>query len=252
MLPAPFDWIVPIAAAPFVGSFLGVLADRLPAGEEAVLGRSHCRACGKVLSPLELLPVASWAMQSGKCRQCGSEIGWWLPGIEIAALAIAIWAAQVMDGPALWVSVALGWTLLALAVMDVRALFLSDWLTMPLVAAGAVVTLWLNPDRIPNHFAGMIAGAGVIVLLAWVYRSLRDREGIGMGDAKLLAAAGAWTGADGLGSVMLIGVAVTFFIILLQRAGGATIEGETPVPFGAGAAVGLWLVWLYGPLTIGA
>ena len=246
----PYDWIIPVVAAPFVGSFLGVLAVRLPEGEDVVAGRSRCRSCGTALTPIELMPVVSWLAQAGKCRTCAAPIGWHYPVIELAALGIAVWAAVTMQGALLWISVALGWTLLALAAMDLRALVLSDYLTLPLIAAGLVVVAWLDLAQVPNHLAAAAVGGLLIVAVAWAYRRIRGRDGLGMGDAKLMAAAGAWVGLEGLGAVMLYGVAATLILVLVKGASGDTVAAETAVPLGAGLAAGLWLVWLYGPILL--
>jgi leader peptidase (prepilin peptidase)/N-methyltransferase len=250
MLSSPYDWIIPVAASPFIGSFLSVLAIRMPEGEDVIAGRSRCRACGSALKPVELVPVVSWLAQGGKCRTCAAPIGWHYPAIELAALAVAIWAAFTMQGAPLWITVALGWTLLALAAMDLRALVLSDFLTLPLAAAGLVVIAWLDVDAIPNHLAAAALGAALIAAVAWAYRRARGREGIGMGDAKLMAAAGAWVGLEGLGTVMLYGVAATLILVLVKSGTSGRIAAETAVPLGAGLAAGLWLVWLYGPLLL--
>ena len=250
MLPPPYDWIVPVTAAPFVGSFLAVLAVRLPLGEDVVVDRSHCRSCNRTLGAMELLPVVSWLALRGKCRTCGAAIDWVHPAVELAGLGVAVWAALTMEGAALWVTVALGWTLLALIAMDLRALVLSDWLTLPLIPAGLVATAWLDLDAVPNHVAAAALGAALIVAVAWGYKRLRGSDGIGMGDAKLMAAAGAWVGLEGLGGVMLYGVAFSLVLVLARRAFGADIGAQTAVPLGAGLALGLWLVWLYGPLLL--
>lgn len=251
MLSPPYDWIIPVVAAPFVGSFLGVLAVRLPVGEDVVVGRSRCPSCGSALKPIELVPVVSWLVQRGKCRTCAAPIDWFYPAIELAALAVAIWAALTMQGVLLWVTVAFGWTLLTLAAMDLRTMMLSDVLTLPLIAAGLAVVAWLDVEAVPNHMIAAVLGALLIVAVAWVYRRARGREGIGMGDAKLMAAAGAWVGLEGLGTVLLYGVAATLILVLVKSAAGARMAAETAVPLGAGLALGLWLVWLYGPLMLG-
>jgi leader peptidase (prepilin peptidase)/N-methyltransferase len=245
-----YGWVIPIVAAPFVGSFLSVLAVRLPEGEDVVVSRSRCRSCGTALTPLELMPVLSWLAQGGKCRTCAAPIGWHYPVIELAALGIAVWAAFTMQGALLWISVALGWTLLALAAMDLRALVLSDYLTLPLIPTGLAVIAWLDIERVPNHLAAAALGGLLIVAVAWAYRRLRGRDGLGMGDAKLMAAAGAWVGLEGLGAVMLYGVAVTLILVLVKSASGDKVAAETAVPLGAGLAAGLWLVWLYGPILL--
>lgn len=246
------DWLVPIVIAPFIGSFLSVLVVRLPRGEDVVASRSRCRSCGKTLSPLELVPIVSWVVQAGRCTTCGVKIGLLYPALEVGAAVIVLWAASVgTSGWILWVTCGLGWVLLALAAMDLRDFILADVLTLPLVAAGLVVAWFGNGDEVFWHVLGAAAGFALMVGVAKAYKRLRGREGLGFGDAKLMAAAGAWTGLIGLGSVLLYGSLLALALVAVQRQAGRDIGGETPIPFGAGLAAGLWLTWLYGPLLLG-
>lgn len=250
MPPAPYDWLIPIVVAPFVGSFLGVLAVRLPVGEDVVAARSRCRHCGHALRAWELVPVVSWLALAGRCSACRARVGWFYPAMEVGALLIAAWAAPVMDGALLWVTVALGWTLVALAAMDVRSLILADVLTLPLTAAGLVVIAVVNPSQLWWHAAGAAAGFAIMVAVAFAYHKLRGREGLGFGDAKLMAAAGAWTGVEGLGAVLLYAAVAGLAFATLMRMRGAGVDAASEIPLGAGIALGLWLVWLYGPLVL--
>lgn len=252
MLDAPYDWLIPLIAAPFIGSFLSVLVVRLPKGEDVVASRSRCRACAKTLSPVELIPIISWAVQGGKCRSCGARVDWLYPALEVGALFIVVWAMSAgMGGWMLAATCALGWALLALAAMDLRDFALADALTLPLIAMGlAVIGAW-NPDALVWHLAGAVAGFALMVGVAQIYRALRGRDGLGFGDAKLMAGAGAWTGLLGLGTVLLYGSLLSLALVALLRGAGQPFEAETPIPFGAGLAAGIWLTWLYGPLLLG-
>lgn len=251
MLSSPFDWLVPVIAAPFIGSFLSVLVVRLPTGEDVVSSRSRCRSCGATLSARELLPLVSWLVQRGKCRACGADIEPLYPAMEIGALVFALWAAFVVDGPLVLVTAAFGWALLALAAMDLRDFILSDALTLPLIVAGLVVAWWIDPAALAWHVVGAALGFALMVGAAWGYRVLRGREGLGFGDAKLMAAAGAWTGLEGVGTVLLYGAVLGLILVAVLRLSGRAVAAETPIPFGAGLAAGLWLTWLYGPLLLG-
>ena len=247
------DWLIPLIIAPFVGSFLSVLVVRLPKGEDVVLSRSHCPSCNKPLSPAELVPLASWLVQRGKCRACGAKIGLLYPWLELAAIVVAAWALAATSGrDVLWLSVVLGWTLLALAVMDLRDFILADALTLPLIPAGLAAAWWINPDALIWHVAGAAFGFALMVAAGWAYEQLRGREGLGFGDAKLMTAAGAWVGLDGVATVLLEGAVLSLAVVVLLRAAGREFDATTPIPFGAGIAAGFWLTWLYGPLLLGA
>jgi leader peptidase (prepilin peptidase)/N-methyltransferase len=121
--PDAFARLALLMAAPFVGSFLGVLALRLPEGRSVVAGRSACRACGKVLGPLELVPLVSWLVQRGRCRTCGTRLSVFYPAIELAALAVAAAAALATSGAAFFLACLIGWIALVPVAMGAVRLF---------------------------------------------------------------------------------------------------------------------------------
>ncbi len=245
----PSAWIWPLLLAPFIGSFIGVIVLRLPTPWSVVVGRSACPHCGQRLGVHDLIPLASWLAARGHCRHCGASLGLFYPGIELAALAVAIWAAIACDGMMVWVSCLLGWTLLALAACDGRWFVLPDSLSLPLLAAGLGLGWWLDPATLVPHAIGAAAGFLFVVLVRAVYWQLRGREGIGLGDAKLLAAAGAWLGWAPLPSVLLIGALSAITGVLVLRLFGGSVAATDRVPFGAFLCLGLWIVWLYGALA---
>ncbi len=244
------DWILAALMAPFVGSFLGLVVARLPAGGRVVLARSACPACDHRLGLADLVPILSWLISRGRCRYCGAGLSTFYPGVELAALLVAVWAASVVSGWVLWASCGLGWTLLTLALIDWRHHLLPDQLTLPLAAAGLVVAYAVRPEGLVDHMAGAAAGFAGFVLVAWLYRRLRAREGLGLGDAKLLAAAGAWVSWVGLPGVVLTAALAALAVALAGTLAGRGLRADTRLPFGPYLALGTWLVWLYGPLTI--
>ena len=248
---APYDWLYPLVAAPFVGSFLSVLVVRLPEREDIVVSRSRCRSCGKALSPLELVPIVSWVVQGGRCRSCGAKVSFLYPGLELAAMGVVLWAMTVVRGELLWMTSVLGWALLALLVMDWRRFILADALTLPLIPAGLAVAWRIDPDSVVWHVAGAAAGLAFMVGVAWTYRAIRGRDGLGFGDAKLMAGAGAWVGLEGLTTVLLYGPLLSLALVAGGQLAGRRVTRETPIPFGVGLAAGFWLTWLYGPLLVG-
>jgi leader peptidase (prepilin peptidase) / N-methyltransferase len=244
------EWLWPVLVAPFIGSFLGVLVTRLPAGRPVVSGRSACDHCGHVLGPADLIPIASWLALRGRCRYCSAKITLFPLFIEVGALLVAVWAASVSDGLALWASCVLGWVLLTLAAIDFRDGILPDVLTLPLIGIGLAATYFLAPWQmlVIDSAVGAAAGFVLFVLIRWLYSRLRGREGLGLGDAKLLAAAGAWVTWNGLPSVVLIGAATGLVLALIMRLRGVELTLNQQVPFGPALCLGTWLVWLYGPI----
>lgn len=242
--------VLALLVAPFVGSFLGVLVERLPEARPIARARSRCDHCGATLGARDLVPLLSWLVRRGRCG-CGKvRLSAFYPGIELAALAVALSATLVLSGWLLWASLALGWTLLALAAIDLRHYLLPDALTLPLIAAGLAVAWLIEPARLWAQALGAAAGFIGFAALAWLYRRLREREGLGRGDAKLLAAGGAWLGWQALPSVVALAAVVALAVALAGALLGAKLGATTKIAFGPYLALAIWLVWLYGPLVL--
>ncbi|WP_340116991.1 A24 family peptidase [Pelagibius sp. 7325] len=247
---ASFHHIAALVVAPFIGSFLSVLVVRLPAAAPVALSRSRCPSCHHVLRALDLLPLASRLLLGGRCRHCRGAISLLYPALELAALAVALAAVAMTDGSALWMSCLLGWTLLALAAIDLRDYLLPDVLTLPLLLAGLAATAVLDAGALQDHLIGAVLGFSSFYGVSRLYRLLRACEGLGLGDAKLLAAAGAWLGWTALPSVLLIAAAAALAVAAAARIMGRPMQSTTPLPFGSFLAFSIWWVWLYGALVI--
>ncbi len=240
-----------ILISPFIGSFLGVVILRLPLGERLVTGRSKCPECSHILAFWYMIPLISYVLWRGKCAYCAKRIPAFYPLMEIAALLAVLWAALVTTGMVFVISCLLGWALLTLAVIDWRNFILPDAITLPLIVGGLGMIALLNPDRLVLHLVGMVVAAVILGGLSYLYGLIRQREGLGQGDVKLFAAAGAWVGIDGLGTILIIST----LLALLATFSLGVIEKKSPdrfqkIPFGSYLSVGLWLTWLYGPLSL--
>jgi leader peptidase (prepilin peptidase)/N-methyltransferase len=237
--------LLALLAAPFIGSFLGVLVVRLPASRTVVWGRSACEACHRRLAARDMIPIVSFLALRGRCRSCGTPIGRLHLWIELAALAVAASAAIRAPGPgALWADCVLGWGLLALAWIDARTQLLPDALTLPLLLAGLAATYWLDPAALGNHALAALLGYGAFALIALVYRLLRGRDGLGGGDAKLLAVAGAWLGVAPLPWVVLVAALLGLAGAAVLAARGQVMRATTALPFGPFLALAIWIMRL--------
>jgi leader peptidase (prepilin peptidase)/N-methyltransferase len=240
-----FTRVAAILVAPFIGSFLGVLIQRLPQGRPVAAGRSACDHCGHRLGARDLVPFLSYLLSRGRCRYCGEAIGWFPVAVEAAAVAVAGWAAVAADGPDIWLACLLGWTLLTAAWIDLRTMILPDVLTLPLLLAGLAVTAALSPGLVADHALAAALGYLLLFGTARAYRRLRGRDGLGLGDAKLLAALGAWLGLSSLPIILVLasctGLAAAGAGMLL----GKRVTAATAIPFGPFLAAAGWLAWLY-------
>ncbi len=239
------DWVVPLAASPFIGSLLGVLIRRLPEGRPVILARSACDSCAKRLGPAELVPLISFVVQRGRCRGCGAAIARMHVAVELAAVLVAIVVTLTTEGAEdIWAGCALGWTLLALAWIDMDSLLLPDALTLPLIVIGLTVAWLLEPWLLTNRAIGAIAGYAAFRAVEVGYRRLRGRDGLGQGDAKVLAAGGAWLGWAALPWVVVLAALCGLAAAGVMALVGRTIGRETVLPFGPPLAIAIWLLWL--------
>jgi leader peptidase (prepilin peptidase) / N-methyltransferase len=236
-------WVV-VLVAPIVGSFLGVVIRRLPEARPIAWERSRCEGCGAALGIRDLVPLLSWLALRGRCRSCHASIGWFYPGVELASLAIAVAALSVDSGTQIWLDCILGWWLLALGWIDARHWLLPDLLTLPLVIVGLAAALAFEPGGLTDRAFGAAVGYLALRFLADLYRKLRGRDGLGEGDAKLLAAAGAWVGASGLPQVILIAALAGLVAAAGLRLAGIRLTAASALPFGPFLAFATWLVWL--------
>lgn len=219
---------------------------RLPEARPIAWGRSRCEACGAALAPRDLVPLASWLMQRGRCRHCGAGLDRFYPAVELAALAIAIVAVLRARGGLAWLDAGLGWWLLALGWIDLRRWLLPDALTLPLIGLGLFAAWWLAPGRLLDRMLGAALGYLLLWAVAVLYRRLRGRDGLGLGDAKLFAGAGAWVGAEGLPAVLAGGALAALAAAGVLRLGGTRLDRFTALPFGPFLCAATWAVWLCG------
>jgi leader peptidase (prepilin peptidase)/N-methyltransferase len=203
-----------------------------------------------VLGPLDLVPIASWALARGRCRYCAAKVSARYPLIEVACAAWAVlaWArvglVAELAPVLLW-----GWLLVALTVIDLDFKLLPDALTLPGTLL-AVVAALLGPG--PQHaLLGMLAGAGYLWLFAWIWATFLKREGLGGGDIKLAAMFGALLGP--LGAFLTITLAA--FVgalagaLLMARGRGGM---RTELPFGTCLAPAAMAVFLWGDVAVQA
>lgn len=183
-----------------------------------------------------------------------AAMGLYLPialgfGAGYSVLAVlALWRSP-MSPTVILPTLLLGAILVALSTIDVRHFRLPDALTLPLALAGLACTVMLNWEDIYWRLAATCAGFGLLAAIGWCYHKLRKRHGLGLGDAKLFAAAGAWLGIEGLPTALLAASLGALVYVLLRMLAGDDMQPATRIAFGPFLAGGLWTTWLFGPLV---
>jgi leader peptidase (prepilin peptidase) / N-methyltransferase len=237
-----------------VGSFLNVAIYRLPkimerqwrteCAELAGAGvppaepfnllvpRSTCPSCGRKITALENIPVASYIALGGRCAGCRAPISPRYPLVEILAGAFAGYIAwRYGVGMAMVGALIFAWAMITLTFIDLDTFFLPDSITLPLLWVGLLLNLGGVFTDIRSAVIGAAAGYLALWSVFWAFKLITGKEGMGYGDFKLLAAIGAWLGWKMLPLVILlssfIGAAVGVGLIVLARRGR-----NVPIPFG--------------------
>ncbi len=231
------------------GSFLNVCISRLPRHESVAAGRSRCPECGKPIRALDNVPLLSFLVLRGRCRDCGERISWRYPAIELAtaALWVLCWLEFGLSveavGMAVFCFLALG-----LAAMDAETMLLPNAFTLPGIVLGVVYSGamcdggWPGRARCAGLSLAWAAGAaGLMLGIRGLYWLVRRREGMGLGDAKLFAMIAAW-----------LGPADAVLVFFLAVVGGALYGALLAVSTIPGPRIGTWGTRFRGSPTWGA
>ncbi|HEY9074684.1 MAG TPA: prepilin peptidase, partial [Desulfobaccales bacterium] len=178
-----------------LGSFLNVVAVRLPAREQFWAGRSRCPQCRTPLPWYDNLPLLSYLILKGHCRFCGGVISWRYPLMEIAGglLSLALWLKFPWN-PLLLAYGPFCGVLIVLCAIDLEHRLLPDAITYPGIILGLILALFLPHLSFLKAASGALVGGGVFFLTGWIYERLTGKQGMGGGDVKLIAMIGAFLG----------------------------------------------------------
>ena len=228
-----------------VGSFCNVLIFRLPKGEEFVKTPSHCMACGHRLRWFELVPVVSWLAQGGKCRACGVKLSAQYPIVEALNGGAWLLAAWLFRGDAVRAVLysALFSLLTVVAVIDWRTFEIPNGVNLAIFLLG-VVQLVADRRNWALYLIGMCS-VSLLFLLLWF---ITHGNGLGMGDVKLMAAAGLLLGWPRILLAMILGSVSGAIIHTIRMRRGAGRK----LAFGPYLSAGIWVAALFGERLIGA
>ena len=229
-----------------VGSYLNVLIYRLPLGISTVFPRSRCPHCGTAIRAYDNVPVLSFLLLRGRCRQCGARISWRYPAVE-AATAVLFLACFLRFGISLQAPVAALFCalMLALTMIDYDHMILPDKLTWPGIALGILLQpfvgwtrLWPGPwGAVAGAVLGAALGAGILLAVWIAWYLWRHEEGMGLGDVKMLAAIGAFLGWKGVLVALFLG-ALSGAVVGLTLMAFRGLDFKAKLPFGVFLALG--------------
>ncbi len=258
-----FILLIGVLAGALFGSFLNVVIWRGPtmwglAGEGAAprgnlfTPRSYCPACQTPIRIRDNIPLLSFLILRGRCVDCNATIPLRYFLVELLGVG-AVLAAILVLGASLSAALAALFllTLIALAAIDWETGFLPDMLTLPLIAIGLAVNVAGLFVPFKDAVIGAAAGYFTLWVVAAFYKNLRGRDGLGLGDAKLLAVLGAWIGWMALPAMVMIAAMTALAAVGVQRLRGADIRAETAIPFGpALAAAGAVVFILHAAIPV--
>jgi leader peptidase (prepilin peptidase)/N-methyltransferase len=232
-----------------VGSFLNVCVHRLPLRQSLVRPGSRCPHCGYVLRWYDNIPVASYLLLRGRCRQCRESIALRYPVLELATLLLFLVHGAVFGWSALLVvRLLFACAMVVLFAIDLEHHLLPDAITLPGIVAGLLFSIVLPPG-IVDAVLGVLVGGGVLWLIGEAYYRYSGQEGMGGGDVKMLAMIGAFLGWKlVLVTLVLSSVAgslIGLLVIALKR-GGLKYE----LPYGTFLALGALAASLAGERLI--
>ena len=208
--------------------------------------RSCCPHCGKLVTAFNNIPVISFLILKGKCKNCGKPISIRYPVVEILCGALTGTTAAYFGYQieVLFASL-LTWALISLAFIDLEHQLLPDDITLPFLWIGIICNMFNMYTDIYSSIIGVITGYGLLWLIFIIFKLITGKVGMGYGDFKLTAMLGAWLGWQLLPLVILLssllGALIGICLILFTGH-----NRKIPIPFGPFLAIAGWIALIFG------
>jgi leader peptidase (prepilin peptidase) / N-methyltransferase len=245
---------IPLIFGLCIGSFLNVCIYRLPAGKSIVRPGSMCPVCNRTIAPYDNIPVISYLLLGGRCRRCKTSIPLRYPLVELITglLALGVFMRFGLTAASI-IFFIFSAALLVVTFIDIDHQIIPDLITLPGIPVFFVASFFLPHSNLMEPLVrsvlGILAGGGSLYLVAWSYERLTGKEGMGMGDVKLLAMIGALLGWRGVLFTIFAGSSagcVVGLVLMVKNRGGMKMA----VPFGPFLSLGALLYVFWGPRLI--
>jgi len=232
------------------GSFLNVCIYRVPRGLSIVSPRSFCPVCQAPIRACDNIPLLSYLLLRGKCRNCRAKIFWRYPLVEaLTGVITLVLFLKFGFSPTFFSFLIFSAALIVITFIDLDHRVIPDIISLPGIAIGFLLALLGLSITIKESLIGILAGGGSLFVVAFVYETLTKREGMGGGDVKLLAMIGAWLGWKSilfsLFFASLSGTLIGGTAMLIQKEGR-----HYAIPFGPFLAFSALAYLFFGPQLI--
>jgi leader peptidase (prepilin peptidase)/N-methyltransferase len=233
-----------------VGSFSNVCIYRIPRNESVIYPASHCPKCRTKIKPIDNIPLLSYILLKGRCRNCGSKISIQYPVVEFLTglIYLIIYLIYGLSIQSL-VYIILSSALIIITFIDLQEQMIPDVISLPGIVVGLILSFIVPYISFMNSALGALVGGGIILIIAWVGSIIFKKEAMGGGDIKLATMIGAFLGWRYMVISLFFGFflgALTGIVLIMTK----IKKREDAIPFGPFIALGSIITLLCGEKII--
>jgi len=240
------EYFIAFIVGTVIGSFLNVCIYRIPEGKSVVYPSSSCPKCNEKIGWYDNIPIISYILLKGKCRNCGEKISIQYPVVELLTglVTLSIFAKYGLSFNTFYFLI-LVYALIVVSIIDIKTMLVSIKLCYFVMIIGILLSPFVSVVSFKDSILGASFGAGVILFIIETYYIFTGKEGMGYGDANIMAMVGAFLGWQKVFLVIFlasfIGAIVGLFLIILKGK-----DTKFAIPFGPFLSIGAYITVLFG------
>jgi len=234
----------------FIGSFLNVCIHRIPKGESVVYPPSHCPNCGRNIKPYDNVPLLSYLILKGRCRYCKEKISIRYPIVELLTgiLTASVFCKFGLSFDSFYYLL-LTYYLITVSFIDIETMEIPVKLSYFILILGITLSLFSSHQSFKDAVLGASFGSGIILFIIETYYVITNKEGMGYGDANIMAVVGAFLGWQNVLTTLFVasfvGALLGVFLMVFKGK-----DREFPIPFGPFLAVGALFSLFFGKAAV--